>query len=82
MSTSSQSASSQAAAIQSDDRTPRPTSLDRKLCDAAFDAYAHVVLERSGSMHSCASDNVSGYNTYVAKLPETARVGMPVRKSS
>lgn len=38
--------------------------------------YAHVVLDRSGSMNSCASDAVGGYNAYVAKLPETARVSL------
>ena len=38
--------------------------------------YAHVVLDRSGSMQSCASDAVGGYNAYAAKLPETARVSL------
>ena len=38
--------------------------------------YAHVVLDRSGSMNSCASDAVGGYNAYVAKLPGTARVSL------
>ena len=38
--------------------------------------YAHVVLDRSGSMQSCASDAVGGYNAYAAKLPEAARVSL------
>lgn len=38
--------------------------------------YAHVVLDRSGSMHDCAADAVGGYNAYVTKLPTTARVSL------
>jgi hypothetical protein len=38
--------------------------------------YAHVVLDRSGSMRSCADDAVGGYNSYVAQLPATARVSL------
>jgi hypothetical protein len=38
--------------------------------------YAHIVLDRSGSMVSCADDAVGGYNTYVASLPEAARVSL------
>ena len=38
--------------------------------------YAHVVLDRSGSMQSCAADAVGGYNTYVAQLPATACVSL------
>lgn len=38
--------------------------------------YTHVILDRSGSMHDCASDAVGGYNAYVAKLPNTARVSL------
>ena len=45
MSTSSQSASSQAAAIPSDDRNLRPVSLDRNLCDAALAAYSQLSPE-------------------------------------
>ena len=38
--------------------------------------YVHVVLDRSGSMDTCADDAVGGYNTYVAQLPVTARVSL------
>ena len=38
--------------------------------------YVHVVLDRSGSMQTCAADAVGGYNTYVAQLPATARVSL------
>ena len=38
--------------------------------------YVHVVLDRSGSMDTCADDAVGGYNTYVAQLPATARVSL------
>ena len=38
--------------------------------------YAHIVLDRSGSMHSCAADAVGGYNEYLAKLPASARVSL------
>ena len=38
--------------------------------------YVHVVLDRSGSMDTCAADAVGGYNTYVAQLPVTARVSL------
>jgi len=38
--------------------------------------YAHVVLDRSGSMDACAAEAVGGYNAYVAALPEGARVSL------
>mgnify|MGYP000400654260 CR=1 FL=1 len=40
--------------------------------------YRHLILiaDRSGSMQSCASDAVGGYNAYAAKLPEAARVSL------
>jgi hypothetical protein len=38
--------------------------------------YAHVVLDRSGSMEPCADDAVGGYNAYVAKLPRTSLVSL------
>jgi hypothetical protein len=38
--------------------------------------YAHVVLDRSGSMQSCASDTVGGYNAYCESLPGSARVSL------
>ena len=42
----------------------------------ASQLYAHVILDRSGSMHDCAADAVGGYNAYVTKLPTTARVSL------
>src|SRR4051812_42800114 len=38
--------------------------------------YAHVVLDRSGSMTACADDAVGGYNTYVRNLPANTRVSL------
>ena len=38
--------------------------------------YAHVVLDRSGSMSSCATDTVGGYNAYVDGLPKDAKVSL------
>ncbi len=38
--------------------------------------YAHVVLDRSGSMLSCAADTVGGYNAYVDGLPKGAKVSL------
>jgi len=43
--------------------------------------YAHVVLDRSGSMQSCADDAVGSYNAYAAKLPEAARVSLTLGKA-
>jgi hypothetical protein len=38
--------------------------------------YAHVILDRSGSMAACAGDAIGGYSTYVTKLPANARVSL------
>lgn len=49
---------------------------------AAPSLYAHVVLDRSGSMHSCVSDAVGGYNAYVAQLPPSTRVSLTLFDSA
>jgi hypothetical protein len=38
--------------------------------------YAHVLLDRTGSMAACADDAVGGYNTYVSNLPAAACVSL------
>lgn len=42
----------------------------------AVPLHAHVVLDRSASMRSCAAEAVAGYNAYVATLPPGARVSL------
>lgn len=38
--------------------------------------HAHVVLDRSSSMRSCAAEAVAGYNAYVETLPSGSRVSL------
>lgn len=52
------------------------TTITTPSTEVSTKLYAHVVLDRSGSMQACATDTVGGYNTYVAKLPSTARVSL------
>lgn len=52
------------------------TTSNKPSTSDATKLYAHVVLDRSGSMHSCAAEAVSGYNGYVATLPPGARVSL------
>ena len=52
------------------------TTTSKKSSDKPTRLYAHVVLDRSGSMASCADDAVGGYNSYVAQLPGTSLVSL------
>ena len=48
------------------------STTSNKFPDKPTRLYAHVVLDRSGSMTCCADDAVGGYNSYVAQLHGTS----------